>query len=391
MERIETEEAENAKTSQKNALYIDIDSMPHEGFTSGLLITVREMIRRLKSYGFNAGIASIAQSKTEKGVTHRTEQGIDLTEKFLESIEEDDDAIRDSVRELIEEAVPDVIIMNTPAVFFSKTHLIALEETIRTGAKVVVMVVDELFPTTENFAKEKVDLYYKLLRSNNVQILTISDKIRKKFFEISGLESDFLPQLFDMENSLATSAGNRRYITLVNTHPIKGISVVSRVAKILRDREFMVVENWTDIPPYTPDTDNVVVRPLFRCVKDLYEIAKIILVPSLCNEGASRVVIEGMLNGIPVIAHNIGSLSEIGGDKIHLIKPPEIQGYRFEGTIMYPIIDDDEINKAAQDFADKIREIEEDYDNQADKSKTAGLSYCKRNDRLFKELTESWS
>ncbi len=118
--------------------------------------------------------------------------------------------------------------------------------------------------------------------------------------------------------------------------------------------------------------------------------AKTFGVPSLCNEGASRVVIEAMLNGIPVIAHHIGSLPEIGENRIHFVNPPTIKGYRFEGTVMYPVIDEDEVVSVAHDFADSITKIDEDYDMYSDSTKESGLSYCKRNEALFSQLTKSW-
>ncbi|MCL2349486.1 MAG: glycosyltransferase, partial [Planctomycetaceae bacterium] len=48
--------------------------------------------------------------------------------------------------------------------------------------------------------------------------------------------------------------------------------------------------------------------------RDFYRVTKIMLVPSLFLESFGRVAAEAMINGIPVIGSNRGSLPEVIGD-----------------------------------------------------------------------------
>ncbi|PIZ71895.1 hypothetical protein COY07_04125 [Candidatus Peregrinibacteria bacterium CG_4_10_14_0_2_um_filter_43_11] len=350
---------------------------------------MREMLRKLQEWGHEVKISSIAESKSKTGIHERKEANIQIAANYLPSLTEDIEAARKAVQEALVDYGPDIIFMNTPAVFFNDVHTEALRMAIRTQRRVVMIVVDELFPTENNFPKDKVDEYYELLRSENVLTYGGSNRIASKFHQTSGASVNHLPQLFNPDEIIARRRDNR-YITLVNTHPIKGVSVFNETAKALPEKEFMIVESWTDVPDYHAPTSNITKRSIFKHPKDLYEATRILLVPSLCEEGASRVAVEAMTNGIPVIAHRIGSLPEIGGKSIHLVDPPNIKGYRFEGTIMYPIIDDQDIRQTATSFVRKITEIDSDYNDFSEQAKEAGLRYCKENEEEFERLAKMW-
>jgi glycosyltransferase involved in cell wall biosynthesis len=252
------------------------------------------------------------------------------------------------------------------------------------------MVVDELFPTEVDFPSDMVRKYYGLLHSDNVQVLGIPNRIRESFKKISGVEPGHLPQLFDL-NDVVAEQKDGQYITQVNTHPIKGIQVFDEVAKLLPEKRFLVVENWVDTPRYEPACGNIKLSPIFKNPRDLYSQTRILLVPSLCNEGASRVAVEAMLNGIPVIAHRIGSLPEIGNGHMQFIDPPSINGYELRGTIMYPIINKEELLDVARRFASKILEIDTNHNEFANHSKMASINYCQGQEAQFRKLLSTWT
>jgi glycosyltransferase involved in cell wall biosynthesis len=56
--------------------------------------------------------------------------------------------------------------------------------------------------------------------------------------------------------------------------------------------------------------------------RDFYRAAKLMLVPSLCQETLARVPIEAMLNGIPVLASRRGALSETVGENGYVFDVP---------------------------------------------------------------------
>ena len=51
--------------------------------------------------------------------------------------------------------------------------------------------------------------------------------------------------------------------------------------------------------------------------------------PSLGPEGLPRVALEAMESGVPVVAHRIGSLSELGNAAM-FVCPPPIAGYELD-------------------------------------------------------------
>ncbi|MDO8468250.1 MAG: glycosyltransferase, partial [Candidatus Peribacter sp.] len=338
--------------------------------------------------GHIVSIASIATSQEKFGTHTREEQGIPVTEHFTSSLNTHHEEVREMITCLLGMNNPDVILLNTPAVFFSPAHMITLEEAVKAGKIVIVMVVDELFPAADSNKQKQIERYYELLHTKNVQILGISDTVRRKFAQLSGTKPDYLPQLFNLEQ-VVSPRSERTNITMVNTHPIKGIDIFAKVAELLPKKKFMAVQNWVDVPKFKPGR-NVTVRPFYQNPRDLYQETRMLLVPSLCQEGAARVVIEAMLNGIPVIAHRIGSLPEIGKDCISYITPPHIQGYRFEGTIMYPVVHEQELRMVATEFARKIIEVDSNYSQFSRKTTDAGLQYCRSNKEKFQKFLQRW-
>lgn len=122
------------------------------------------------------------------------------------------------------------------------------------------------------------------------------------------------------------------YITFVNPVAAKGVSIFARLAMMakteLSEAQFLVVQargRWPDTTADLRDSAN----PDFRVpvaeltnvtcmenqtdIRQVYAQTKIVLVPSLGNEGWGRVATEAMMNGIPVIAAKIGGLPEAVG------------------------------------------------------------------------------
>ena len=57
--------------------------------------------------------------------------------------------------------------------------------------------------------------------------------------------------------------------------------------------------------------------------RDFYRVSQILLMPSLWNESFGRVPVEAMINGIPVLASDRGSLPEVIGEAGFLIPIPD--------------------------------------------------------------------
>lgn len=106
-----------------------------------------------------------------------------------------------------------------------------------------------------------------------------------------------------------TSSENRRYITLIGMSQNKGIDYFLSWAKKLPQYQFLAVkgsyENQRDqnLPP------NVTVWPNTPDIRKVYEVTKVLCVPSH-YESWGRVASEAMINGIPVVATPTDGLKE---------------------------------------------------------------------------------
>ena len=122
-------------------------------------------------------------------------------------------------------------------------------------------------------------------------------------------------------------------MTFINPQPTKGVQVFARIAAELSKRRpdipLLVVEGRgaADHLGKLP-IDLSGCRNLHRMAntpdpRDFYAVSRMILMPSLWNESFGRVPVEAMINGIPVLASDRGSLPEVIGEAGFLIPIPD--------------------------------------------------------------------
>lgn len=384
---------------RKKAVLLDINIFSQEGFTNGIFLTFREFFKRFEKKGIKTSILSLSEAATAKtwdGVTFgkniRRERGIKIEEMIIDANPTKNiQAFLKGIDTLLTQSNPDLIFMYTPAVFFEEIHLESLKKAIDTKAKVVILLADSLYPTIDKHPKEKVLKYYKLLKKT--EVLCTSKVILKKFEQETGIKPSFFPNIFSPEDVIAKKDDSKKeYITLVNHHPIKGIQVFNEIAKKMPEKKFLVVETWPDVPDYIPPTPNIVFSKFIKNVKELYSKTKIILMPSLYEEGPSRLMIESMLNHIPVIAHKIGSLTEVGDDFALFIDPPQIETNTMIGTVIYPKISDIELKRTVKKFVNKINEV--DSKKSAQKYRNIAyekaIQHCDYVEKKLEKLIDKW-
>ena len=103
------------------------------------------------------------------------------------------------------------------------------------------------------------------------------------------------------------------FVTLVNPCAVKGISIFLELADALPNVRFAAVPTWgTDAKDRIEleKRSNVTMLDAVDDIDRLLARTSVLLIPSLWAEARSRMVMEGMLRGIPVIASNTGGLSE---------------------------------------------------------------------------------
>ena len=109
-------------------------------------------------------------------------------------------------------------------------------------------------------------------------------------------------------------------ITFVNPKPIKGRDIALAVARRCPDIPFTFVESWTLcqderqlLTETLPALPNVTLLPPQNDMRSVYAKCKILLAPSIWEEGYGRVVTEAQISGIPVVASRRGGLPEAVG------------------------------------------------------------------------------
>lgn len=153
---------------------------------------------------------------------------------------------------------------------------------------------------------------------SGVHIVACSNFIRDRLCQVSGIECDVVHPLIT-EGDYQVERASPRFVTLINPRPVKGYEIFLRLAPLLPDVPFLVVEAW----PLGSERDKVATQlaemgnvEFVRQRPDMLEIyakTRILLVPSVVEEGAPRVIREAQLNRIPVLGSPRGGVPEMVG------------------------------------------------------------------------------
>ncbi len=106
---------------------------------------------------------------------------------------------------------------------------------------------------------------------------------------------------------------DNEFVTMVNPSATKGISILLKLAEAMPEVAFAAVPTWgtnaADRAALAALPNIAVLDP----VDDVTEILKrtrVVLIPSLWAEARSRMVVESLARGVPVLASDVGGLGE---------------------------------------------------------------------------------
>lgn len=138
----------------------------------------------------------------------------------------------------------------------------------------------------------------------------IQREIEKNFYKKSLL----VYPLVDKFNSILGKNNNKsdKYIVSIGSEYMKGRKIVEEIAQKMPNEKFIIVgrefKNITEI-------NNISYYPWQSDVKNIYQKAKLVLIPSICQEAFCRVALEAQLIGLPVVGSNRGGISEVINSK----------------------------------------------------------------------------
>jgi len=158
-------------------------------------------------------------------------------------------------------------------------------------------------------------------------IVAVSENVAEYVRTWGGMDAVHFPiSLLDPGEPAWVGRFDNRFVTIVNPCAVKGISIFAGLAERFPQLEFAAVPTWgttaADVAALAKLPNVTILSP----VDDVHEFmsqTRVALVPSLWAEARSRIILEAMVRGIPVIASDVGGLKEamLGVDYLLPVKP----------------------------------------------------------------------
>lgn len=163
-------------------------------------------------------------------------------------------------------------------------------------------------------------------------VVGVSEYVARYVREHGGMPAVHVPiSLMEPGEPEAVARFDNPYVTLANPCAVKGIDIFLALADALPDIAFAAVPTWgtnaRDLAALQARPNIAIIPPVER-MADLFCRTKVLLVPSLWAEARSRIVVEAMLHGVPVIASDIGGIPEAKLGVPYLLPVSPIRGYR---------------------------------------------------------------
>jgi len=158
-------------------------------------------------------------------------------------------------------------------------------------------------------------------------VVAVSEYVARYTRQWGGVTAIHIPiSLLDPGEHPDLGRFDNRFVSMVNPCAVKGISIFLALAERFPRVEFAAVPTWgTTASDFAAlrELPNVAVLPPVDDIDDLLRQTRVTLVPSLWAEARSRVILEAMSRGIPVIASDVGGLAEakLGVDYLLPVNP----------------------------------------------------------------------
>lgn len=151
--------------------------------------------------------------------------------------------------------------------------------------------------------------------------------------EWSGIDAIHVPisLLEDTHNFPLLGRFENPYVAMVNPCAVKGISIFLDLADRMPGVQFAAIPTWgtqAEELAAMRQRPNITLLSQMDNIDGLLRQTKVMLVPSVWAEARSRIVLEAMSRGIPVVASDVGGLHEAKLGVPYLIRVNPIVKYK---------------------------------------------------------------
>jgi len=164
------------------------------------------------------------------------------------------------------------------------------------------------------------------------RVVGVSQYVADYFRRHAGIDAIHVPiSLVEPEEWPDLGRFENEFVTLVNPCAVKGIDIFLALADAFPDVAFAAVPTWGT---NAHDRAALSARPNVRLLDPVDDInlllarTRVLLVPSLWAEARSRIVVEAMLRGVPVMAAEVGGIPEAKLGVPYLLPVNPIEHYR---------------------------------------------------------------
>lgn len=148
----------------------------------------------------------------------------------------------------------------------------------------------------------------------------ISDVVQATF----GVDTRVIRTMVDI-NDVRAEEREPECITMMNPRTeLKGGDIFLEIAGVMPDTQFVIAGEFaSSAQRETAATlNNITYLGWMDDVREVYRRTKVLLVPSLVEEGGPRVIVEAFANGIPVVGTNRGGIPEFIDDAGAIVDEP---------------------------------------------------------------------
>lgn len=214
------------------------------------------------------------------------------------------------------------------------------------------------------------------------EIVGVSEYVAGYVRRWSGLNAIHVP-ISLLEPGEVQRAGrfDSPYVVIVNPCAVKGISIFLALADASPQLQFAAVPTWgtsaADLADLGKRANIRLIEPVEN-LDELFRQARVLLVPSVWAEARSRVVLEAMLRGVPVIASNVGGLPEAKLGVPYLLPVNPVTRYQAaldENMVPVASVPEQDITPWSEAL-DRLTSDRAHWEHIADESRAAAQKYA---------------